>query len=124
MSLFSRKERSIPEGWKVLESEEQMRQAIRSSKEKPVAFFKHSTRCGVSGMVLSTLEKAWDIGSDELDMFYLDLLAKRDISDLLASVSQVHHESPQLILIRDGMVVYHASHHEISAEALRLALKG
>lgn len=81
-----------------------------------VAIFKHSTRCSISRMALKQFERNFRAGSHK--MYFLDLLQHRDISDAIAERFQVRHQSPQLILIKDGQLQYHASHDAISAEAL------
>ncbi len=106
------------ETWKHLTSEEQLEVIEEASASKPVAIFKHSTRCGISSMVLRQLKNSFDIPEDELDMYYLDLLKYRNVSDEVAARFGVLHQSPQLIVIKDGEVVHHASHHSISFEQL------
>jgi bacillithiol system protein YtxJ len=64
-------------------------------------------------MVKRAIERDWNLSDSELPVYYLDLLEYRSISDIIAERFSVRHESPQLILIRDGRAVYHASHSEI-----------
>lgn len=92
------------------------------SFSRPVAIFKHSTRCNISLMARNRLETKWDIGSTELPVYYLDLLQYRDISNQVASIYGVQHESPQLLLILNGKCIYNASHSGVSVEGLKQAL--
>ena len=104
--------------WKHLTSVEQLDAIEEMSASKPVAIFKHSTRCGISSMALRQFKNSFDISEDELDMYYLDLLRYRKVSDEVAARFGVLHQSPQLIVIKNGEVVHHASHHSISFEQL------
>jgi bacillithiol system protein YtxJ len=101
---------------------EQFEDVIRASDKKPVAILKHSTRCGVSRMVKNALRNNWTIDNDSLDLYYLDLLAFRSVSNAIAELTGVEHESPQVLLFKDGEVVFHASHHAISVDAIAAAL--
>ena len=107
------------ENWLTLDSKEMVDTAIEKSFEKPVAFFKHSTRCGISVQVKTGLEDNWEIEEDNLDMYYLDLLNYREISAYIAEKTGVIHQSPQLILVKDGKVSYHQSHFSIKYDELQ-----
>lgn len=88
------------------------------SNVKPIVIFKHSTRCSISRMALKQFEKEYDL-DETVDAFFLDLIAYRDVSNEIANRFNVYHESPQLILIKDGKAVYDVSHSDIDAEALK-----
>mgnify|MGYP000161867053 FL=1 len=118
MGLFS-KDKGETINWKILETEAQLKEFIALSKRKPIAIFKHSTRCSLSSMVKSRLERGWNINDNDIEMYYLDLLNYRNISDKIASVFNVEHQSPQLIVLSQGDVLYHASHGEIDAGILK-----
>lgn len=109
-------EKSIP--WHRLTSLEQLQTITQESKGKPVAIFKHSTRCGISRMVMNQFESSYDLTDDQLKLYYLDLLSFRDVSDEVGYKFQVMHQSPQLIIIKNGTAVAHASHHGIQASTL------
>ncbi|MBG6061975.1 bacillithiol system protein YtxJ [Flavobacterium sp. CG_9.1] len=96
----------------------QLNEIITISNEKPVAIFKHSTRCSVSRMALKQFEKEFDL-SDKVTPYFLDLIAHRDISNEIANRFGVTHQSPQLLLIKDGKAIYTVSHSDINAEALK-----
>lgn len=96
----------------------QLNEIISLSHEKPVAIFKHSTRCSVSRMALRQFEKEFDL-SDKVTAYFLDLIAYRDVSDEIAIRFNVQHQSPQLVLIKEGKAVYNASHSDIDAEELK-----
>jgi bacillithiol system protein YtxJ len=122
MGLFNFSKSSEKINWKRLESEEQLDELVGRSNEKPIALFKHSTRCGVSSFVKNGLESKWDIEENDLEMWYLDLLRYRNISNKIASDLGIYHESPQLILLKNGKVVYHDSHNSISVDQIKQAL--
>lgn len=98
--------------WIQLNSEEQLKQIIAKSAEKPQVIFKHSTRCSISSVAYQRLQKAAQ--PDGIDFYYLDLLAHRPLSSKIAETFRVHHESPQILVIRDGKCVYDESHLAIS----------
>ena len=78
--------------------------------------FKHSTRCSISMMVKKRFELDWDKLPQDLPLYFLDLIKYRDLSAKVASDFQVHHESPQLLLIKDGECILDLSHGEVSVE--------
>lgn len=82
------------------------------------AIFKHSTRCAVSAMAKRNFERSWDAIPEGTSLYFLDLITHRDVSNYIAEIFQVHHESPQLLLIKDGECVLDASHSDISAEEI------
>jgi len=108
--------------WKILNSLNQLDQISEDSKSKPVAIFKHSTTCGISRMVLRGIESQYDIDPNQMDIYYLDLKAYREVSNEIAARFQVWHESPQMILIKNGVAVYHDSHSAVTVSALTARL--
>ena len=108
--------------WNTLNSVSQLDQIDTESKEHPVLIYKHSTRCGICTAALSRLERKWQ-GSDNerLKPYYLDLLQHRNVSNEIASRYSVHHESPQVLVIRNGKCVYSQTHMQISYDELMSA---
>lgn len=104
--------------WIPLTSMEQLAELKEQSFEKLVFIFKHSTRCGISRSVLKQFENEYTI-VQEVDAYYLDLLEYRPISAAIATQFLVEHQSPQMIVLKNGLVVYHASHSDIDAKALK-----
>ncbi|KMQ65102.1 general stress protein [Chryseobacterium angstadtii] len=100
--------------WKKIESEEDLANAIENSYHHRIAIFKHSTRCFISKTVLKNFEKEIDNLDNKLDLYYLDLLEHRPISNKISEDLGIRHESPQLIIIEDGKVIDSASHEDIS----------
>lgn len=105
--------------WKKLDSLETLDYIIEDSFNEPQAIFKHSTTCPISSMAKRRLEGGWNI---ELSPYYLDLLSYRSLSSAIEDRLSVRHESPQIILIKDGKAVYDESHLDISATSLQESL--
>ena len=105
--------------WVSLEQASQLDEIIDISKQTPCLIFKHSTRCAISSMAKYRLESDWNFAAGELQAYFLDLIAHRPLSKQIADTFRVHHESPQVLLIRDGECTYDASHLDISVEELR-----
>jgi bacillithiol system protein YtxJ len=104
--------------WNELTSIDQLQVIYEHSKSKAIVVFKHSTRCIVSKMSLKEFESTFE-KNDALELYFLDLLNHRDISNELASVFNVRHESPQMLVIKNGVCIYNASHHQIEASDLK-----
>lgn len=104
--------------WNEINSEKIILELIEESQKNPVLIFKHSTRCSISVFALNRLEKSWDEKAKDLKPYYLNLLAYRDISNAIAERFSVHHESPQVLVIKNKECVYDASHIEINYNEL------
>lgn len=106
------------QNWIELTEQAQLIKALESSHEKPVLFFKHSTRCSISSMAFSRFEQEWNFKDEQCDLYYLDLLAYRSISNELAELSGIFHQSPQVIVFKNGKAIYSASHSSIDANQI------
>ena len=100
--------------WKNIEKEEDLAKAIELSYQHKIAIFKHSTSCFISRTVLKNFEKEVDGSEEKPELYFLDLLAHRPISNKIAEDLGIRHESPQLIVIENGKPVNSASHQDIS----------
>jgi bacillithiol system protein YtxJ len=96
----------------------QLNEIIAASGEKPIVIFKHSTRCSVSRMALKQFENEFDL-ADKVDTYFLDLIAHREVSNEIANQFKVVHQSPQLLLIKEGKSIYDVSHSNIDAIELK-----
>jgi bacillithiol system protein YtxJ len=106
--------------WEEITSLEQINTLIKNSENQPVVIYKHSTRCGISSMTIDRLERAWkDEEMQGVKPYFLNLISYRDISQAIADTFGIRHESPQLLLIKDGECTFHASHMGISYQALK-----
>jgi bacillithiol system protein YtxJ len=104
--------------WIHLTDLSQLDEIVTLSNEKPIVIFKHSTRCSVSRFALKQFESEYDL-TDSVDAYFLDLLEYRVISNEIASRFGVYHQSPQLLLIKEGKSVYDVSHSDITARELK-----
>jgi bacillithiol system protein YtxJ len=111
--------------WIPLEFIGQLDELVAFSNEKPAVIFKHSTRCSISRFALKQFENEFDVETLQFNVstYFLDLLEHRDISNEIASRFGVYHQSPQLLLIKEGKSVYDVSHSEIDAGELKAKLE-
>jgi bacillithiol system protein YtxJ len=101
--------------WNKLTNAAQIEEIKALSNNKPVLIFKHSTRCSVSSMSLDRLMRNWKTADeDKVVPYFLDLIANRPLSNQIEEEFNIPHESPQVIIIRDGQSVYDTSHYGIS----------
>ena len=105
--------------WHQLKDLNQMSEIEKQSFEKPVIIFKHSTRCSISRMALKQFEGHYAIPEEEADAYFLDLLSYRNISDDISRRFGVMHQSPQIVVVKDGKCVFTASHGDINAEEIK-----
>lgn len=103
--------------WIPLTSEDGLKLIIEKSHQQAQIIFKHSTTCSISKMVLKRVESSPTPAG--YDFYYLDLLTYRPVSNLVATLLQVHHESPQVLIIRNGVCVYDESHMAIQMEDIK-----
>ena len=104
--------------WLPLTTIGQLEEIKEMSKTEPVFIFKHSTRCSISSIVLKRFEALFEEEHKELKVYYLDLLSYRNISDEIGHTFQVVHQSPQLIILKNGISVQNASHYDITNTVL------
>lgn len=106
--------------WIQLNSSEDLKTIKEESRENPVIIFKHSTRCSISDMALNRLERSWsDQEMINVKPYYLDLIRNRNVSDEVAEVFNVRHESPQILIIKNGEVVHTDSHMGINYSTIK-----
>lgn len=104
--------------WDILRRDEDIDAAIALSHQQAVVIFKHSTRCPVSSMALRMFERDWSFDTERIRPYFLDLIAHRQLSNRIAQELAVEHQSPQMIVIRNGMAVFDASHNQVQASAI------
>jgi len=103
--------------WNYLLSAPQLDDIIRLSHQRPQVIFKHSTRCNISSIAWNRLKNAENLQG--ADCYYLDLLSHRPLSGQIAATLDVEHESPQVLLVKNGKCVYDESHLGITADELQ-----
>ncbi|ANF52665.1 general stress protein [Chryseobacterium glaciei] len=114
--IFGGKEENLQQKsfWKKIESEEDLEKAIENSYHQKIGIFKHSTSCFISKTVLKNFEKEIENTDEKVELYYLDLLSHRPISNKIAEDLGIRHESPQFIVIENGKAISNASHQDIS----------
>lgn len=102
--------------WNPLSDQASLDALVSKSAEIPQVIFKHSTRCSISSMAKARLERG--TAPEGIDFHYLDLIRFRDLSGSVAEKFHVEHESPQILLIRNGKCIYDESHTAISMQEI------
>src|SRR5829696_4905944 len=93
--------------------------AIAESRERPVLLFKHSRHCGVSCEALDELQSHIDARVEATVAYkMITVQTHRPVSDAVSQRLGLRHETPQAILLKDGKVVWNASHFRITANQL------
>lgn len=113
--LGSEGSQSDPFPWKPLQDRGQLDAILKADPSATQVIFKHSTRCGVSSMMLRRFERNWVSYGSKADFYLLDLISRRDLSDLVSQRLELRHESPQVLLLKGNQIVESASHGGISA---------
>lgn len=103
--------------WINLTNLQQIEEIKEKSAQKPQVIFKHSTRCSISSMAKSRLDRSEP--AQNADFYYLDLIAHRNLSSKVADEFKVHHESPQIIVIINGECTYDESHYGIDMNEIK-----
>ena len=103
--------------WINIESVQQLNDILDNSSDVTNLFFKHSTRCSISSMALKFFESDWK-NVENVKCYFIDLIAYREVSNMLAQKTHVEHQSPQVIVLKTHHVTYNASHHSIDAEKI------
>jgi len=115
-SIEQKEEKVLP--WIFLTSESQLDEIKKKSFDKTQIIFKHSTRCSISSVSMNKFVKNYSIAEENVDLYYLDLLNYRSVSDEVGYRFQVMHQSPQVLVIKNGESVYNASHYGIQADKI------
>lgn len=106
-----------------LSTEAQLDQAIAASHQRPIVFFKHSTTCGVSAAAYEQMVDLVDPGTGNSEWYLIDVRTDRPVSNAIARRFGVRHESPQVLVVGGERVRWHASHHRVTASAVRAAIE-
>ena len=115
----SKEENRVEAKFYTLNSINQLDEIDTISQTKPVVLFKHSTRCSISRFALKRFDAEFNYDEDKIDWYLLDLLNYRDISNEMARRYKVEHQSPQIIVVRNGKAVFSSTHDGIDAHDLK-----
>lgn len=105
-------------GWKTLNSTADVDVALEASHKHTIVFFKHSTRCSISSMAWNRIVNINEDESNSADFYFLDLIQHRDVSNYIADRLSVYHESPQIIVVKNGEATLDISHLEIQPQEI------
>ncbi|HEV8370139.1 MAG TPA: bacillithiol system redox-active protein YtxJ [Pyrinomonadaceae bacterium] len=99
-----------------LSDTETLQKLLTASKERPVLVFKHSNSCGISSRAYREMEELENVN-------LLEVQTARELSREVAAITGVPHETPQVIVLRNGKAVWNASHYEVKAGAVAEAMQ-
>lgn len=104
--------------WNVLTSVEEVDEVFLASNERPQVIYKHSNSCGVCYMAKHSLDKLSEDEGEKAMFYIVDVIRDRPISKYISERSGVRHESPQILLLKDGEVKWNSSHFGVKRENL------
>lgn len=108
--------------WKLLTTEEEIQKLVEQSETKPVLIFKYSGRCSICDRVQDILESEWSenesANEEKIIPYFLDLIKYRNVSNAVARKFNVMHESPQVLVIKNGKSIYDDSHGHIRLDEI------
>ncbi len=104
--------------WLPLTSIEQLEEIAILSNTIPQLIFKHSTRCSISIIAKNRLERS--VAPENISFYYLDLLTYRKVSDYIADKFRITHQSPQVLLIKNGECIFEETHNAINMDEIVL----
>ncbi|MFP8488691.1 bacillithiol system redox-active protein YtxJ [Gracilimonas sp. Q87] len=104
--------------WNVIPGKETLNSLLDRSKMHPQVIYKHSSRCSVSYLTKEELEHHMDLLSNRANMHFINVIEQRELSNYLAERLNIRHESPQVLLLKDGRVTWNASHWNIKGKEI------
>jgi len=111
--------------WKIIDDNTNFENILVLSSSKPQIIFKHSTRCSISDVAKARIEKKLSELSLGADVYFLDLLKNRYISNIISEKMNVKHESPQILGISNRVCIIEQSHLDVRPdEIIEILSKG
>ena len=107
----------------VLDSVDALERVIVASDARLVLLFKHSVTCGTSMQAHDELVAHLSEGRDDTQYAIVTVQTHQDVSDAVATRLDVRHETPQVLLIQEGRVVWEASHFGVTADTIKDAVE-
>ena len=101
---------------------DELDELLTRSENQPLLLFKHSYTCGISAEALDALVDHLNSGRGDATYAMVTVQTHREVSNAVAAKLGVRHETPQALLVRDGKVVWAASHFRVTADAVKAAL--
>lgn len=113
---------AMPTPIQTLSTTDELERALASSAQQPVVIFKHSPTCGISAQAFELITEWLAAATLTAEVFVLPVQAGRLVSGEIAQRFGIRHESPQVLVINQGRVVWHGSHFRATADGIRAAL--
>lgn len=115
-NLFKKKENDRMESstWNTMSESEDVQSIVEKSKKHPQLIYKHSNQCSVSFIAKEGLDSNLEELSQFADLYIIDVIRQREISNAIATMLKVRHESPQALLLKAGKVVWKGSHWDVN----------
>ena len=120
-SAFSGAETDL-ENWNELNEQKKVPEVMAASEKRPQLVYKHSHRCSICFLAKEEVEKSFDAIEEKAEMNFVNVVHARSVSNAFAEQTGVRHESPQVLIIKNKEVIWHASHHSIKGDAILEAL--
>ena len=114
---------SYPLNWKSLSTIEEFNRLVERSKDKPALVFKHRPSSPESTLAMETLQRDWTISPENLDLYMIDVMKDKEVTEAVTDMAGVMNEYPQVLLFADGVTMYDESREMISVKKIKLALK-
>ena len=111
----------LSEKWKLPETDEILDHLMSSDSGTHVVY-KHSYNCAICIFTKIKVEEVMEECNDEIDFHFVDVVKNRELSGQIASKTGVRHESPQVLVLKNGKVYWHASHSAIDKDELKEAI--
>jgi bacillithiol system protein YtxJ len=105
-----------------LETLDDLTAAVEGSASRPAVIFKHSRTCGTSMQAYDEVSTLLAGPGLPADVYLVPVQSSRAVSNAVESQFGIRHESPQILLLQDGSVVWHASHFRVTASAIQRAV--
>jgi bacillithiol system protein YtxJ len=117
LDIFKKKKVEM-ESWNKITTEQQIKDIVEKSHQTPQIIFKDSVTCGISAYAKSRIVDGYDAIAGKADFNYLDLLSYRSVSNFIAEHLGVYHQSPQIIILKNGEVAHSVTHHAITPKGI------
>lgn len=106
-------------------TEADWKKVLEKSKEEPVFVFKHSTECPVSAGAAHRTNTfiSKETTQDTPNFYFVKVIERKPVSKTIEANMKVKHESPQLLLLKDGKALWNTSHENITAGRIKTALQ-
>lgn len=116
INMFTVRE-NLSEHWVVPSTEEDLKPIFDKGSGTHL-IYKHSNACMTCVFVKRSLDAVVPNFREHVTCHYIDVRHSRPLSNFVRELSGIKHESPQVILVHNGQVSWHASHGAIDEQIL------